>query len=88
MDEINIKQNVMIKNRNDITIDNVSRVEALCDEYVEISSECGLITVEGSDLRIEELIQDKGTIHITGRIDGIFYKTQRKQASIFSRMFK
>jgi len=81
------KQSVILENKSKLTIDGVINVESFNDDYLEISTKLGEISVEGSNLKIEELRQDNGKINITGEITGIFYKGEKSGRGIFG-MFK
>lgn len=77
-----IKQTVILENRARLIIDGVINVESFNDDYLEISTRLGEISVEGSNLKIEELRQDNGKINITGDISGIFYKGEKTSRGI------
>ena len=82
------KQNLVIKNRELLVIDGVDDVLAFTDEYLELTSNLGVISVEGEELKIEGLSKDKGEITICGRISGVFYKEGKSEKGIFRRFFK
>ena len=82
------KQNLSIINREKLTIDGVSDVLAFSDEYLEISSSLGIILVEGSELKIEGLSKENGIVNVKGKINGVFYKTEKSEKGIFSKFFK
>ena len=82
------KQCLTLKNREALTIDGVDDVLAFSDDYLEITSNMGVISVEGEELKIEGLSREKREILICGRISGIFYKDGRVEKGIFKRFFK
>lgn len=78
-----IKQTVILENKSKLTIDGVINVESFNDDYLEISTKLGEISIEGNNLKIEELRQDNGKINIIGEINGIFYKGEKSARGIF-----
>ena len=87
--EAGIKKNqtILLKDGSTLEIDGVSNVEGLGDDYVEIMTVRGGITVEGAGLKIEELRQENGKIVINGEIKGFFYRPE-KSANFFSRKIR
>lgn len=89
MEKTEIKQVVLLENRNKITVDKVINVAHFNDDYLELSSSAGDIGIEGENLKIEELSQDNGKIVVTGNITGFFYKQNSKEKKgILSGIFK
>ena len=82
------KQTIIIENRRILTIDNVLNIDNFTEEYLEISSKSGQISVEGKCLKIEELRQDSGKITIIGEINGVFYHEEKNNKRIFGKIFK
>ena len=81
-------QSVMLENRKKLTVDSVINVESFTDEYLEINTGLGRLTVEGRELKIDELRQDNGKISVSGEIDGIYYGDGKEQKGFFRRIFK
>lgn len=88
MENVSKNQSVVLENKKKLTIDSVVNVESFSDDYLEISTELGRISVEGKALKIEELRQENGKILITGEIDGIFYKESKTKKGLFGNIFK
>ena len=88
MEQKDIKQKLMLTDRRELTIDAVCNVESLGEDFVEISSDTGKIIIEGAGLKIAELNQEKRTVHISGKIDSILYKNERKSKPFLSRFMK
>ena len=82
------KQNLTLKNRELLVIDGVDDVLLFNDDYLEITSDMGIIAVEGEELKIEGLSKERREITIRGRVSGIFYKDGRVEKGIFKRFFK
>ena len=88
MEEKNYKQKLLLSDRKRLSIDAVINVDALGDDYVELNSDAGKIIIEGSELKIEELNQEKRTVSIVGSICSIIYKSDKKSTSFISRWLK
>ena len=88
MENVSKNQSVVLENKKKLTIDSVINVESFSDDYLEISTGLGRISVEGKDLKIEELRQENGKILITGEIDGVFYKENKTKKGLFGNIFK
>ena len=84
----NVKQSLVIKNRNLVTIDGVNNVEGFDEGYVALSSTAGRIIIEGENLKIEGLTKDGGEILISGKIDAVSYAGERSRSGFFGRFFK
>ena len=83
-----VKQNLIIKNRNQISIDGVRNVEGFDDGYVNISTDAGRLIIEGENLKIEGLTKENGVILISGRIDAVIYSDEKPRAGFFGKLFK
>lgn len=77
------KQTVILESRAKLTIDGVINVESFNDDYMELSTNLGEISVEGVNLKIEELRQENGKILITGEVSGIYYKSEKSSRGLF-----
>jgi len=77
------KQTVLLESKAKLTIDGVINVESFNDDYMELSTNLGGISVEGENLKIEELRQENGKILITGEVNGIYYKSEKSSRGIF-----
>ncbi len=86
--EQTVRQNLVLKNRESLIIDGVDDVLAFTDEYLELTSDMGVISVEGEELKIEGLSKEKREITICGRISGVFYKEGKNEKGLFRRFFK
>lgn len=84
----NKTQTIILENRTKLTIDSVLNVDSFNEDYLEISTDFGGISVEGKELKIEELRQENGKILIKGVISGVFYKENKASKGLFGGMFK
>ena len=88
MDKIEANQRVTLINRRELTIDSVKNVDALGEDFVDLTTDAGKITVEGDGLKIEELNQERHFIIICGYIDSIAYINEKKTSSLFKKRNK
>ena len=79
MENIEKKQEILIKSRNEVIADGVINVISFCDDELEIATTLGELFIEGENLRIMELAGDGGKILVKGRINGAFYKNEREE---------
>ena len=63
-------------------------MESFSDNYIELSTNLGMISVEGKDLKIESLDQKTKNIYVVGDIGGIFYSESRSSKGFWNKLFK
>lgn len=88
METLNEKQTLILENRKTLIIDGIKNVESFNDDFVELSSVMGNISIEGSALKIEALDQQTGKIYIVGDISGFYYTDTKRVKSFWSKIFK
>ena len=74
-------QKILITDKNRVEINSVSSVRSFDEDGVIIDTSLGLISIEGSELKIENFEKATSEILITGNILGVFYlekKDKRK----------
>ena len=82
--------NVVLENREKLTVSGVLDVASFDDENVALETELGALMVRGADFRINKLNVDIGELVIEGQIDSLFYGDgySKNKGGFFSRMFK
>jgi len=68
-----IKNEIMLKGREELCIGGVEEVINFDDEGVRLKSVDGELVVEGSDIKIGTLDTDRGIVTMSGRINGIYF---------------
>ena len=64
----------------------VCEVLGFDSDFVSAMTEDGKVEIEGDNLKILAMSSETGNLHITGRIDGVFYQTKTKdKKGLFSR---
>ena len=87
----NIVQNLILENRNKLTITGVLDVLSFDDQIVITETDLGLLTVKGENLRINKLSIDSSEVMIEGEITSLAYSQknfEKKGEGILSKIFK
>lgn len=84
-------QNVILENRNKLSVSGVKDVLSFDDQVVIMETELGLLTVKGENLKINKLSIDTSEVVVEGEINSLAYSEQNKikqEGSLFSKIFK
>ena len=81
----NLRQNIIISNKEMCEIDGAKNVLSFSEDYLEIDTTHGRIGIEGEELKIEELRQDVSKVNIRGKISGVFYITEKIRSGFFKK---
>ena len=84
-------QNLILENREKLSISGVIDVLSFDDQVVMIETELGLLTVKGEELRINKLSIDTSEVIVEGNISHLTYseKNQEKsKGSLIGKIFK
>ncbi len=87
----NVIQNLILENRNKLSISGVKDVLSFDDQVVIMETELGLLTVKGEDLKINKLSIDTQEVVVEGEINNLGYSDHSKKqqdGSLFSKIFK
>lgn len=87
----NLMQNLVLENREKISISGVNDVLSFDDQIVILETGLGLLTIKGENLRINKLSLDSEEVIIEGNINSLSYsekEIERKNSSILSKIFK
>ena len=86
-----ILQNLILENREKLSISGVSDVLSFDDQIIIIETDLGLLTVKGENIRINKLSIDTSDVIIEGNINSLVYSNsdlQKKSGSILNKIFK
>ncbi len=86
-----LRQDVILKNRKELTISGIVKLEALNPVEFSLITNLGKMVVKGSNMEMQMLDVDKGNIHITGDIDQIVYSNKsikEKEKGFIHKLFK
>lgn len=85
-------QNLILENRNKLSISGVKDVLSFDDQVVIMETELGLLTVKGENLKINKLSIDTSEVIVEGEINTLSYsdhnKKEHSEAGLFSKIFK
>ena len=88
----NTIQNVILENREKLTISGVLDVLSFDDQIVIVETELGLLTVKGENLRINKLSLDMTEVIVEGTIFNLSYSEKnldkKSGSNIFGKIFK
>lgn len=87
----NIIQNLILENRNKLSISGVLDVLSFDDQIVILETDLGMLTIKGENLKINKLSIDTSEVIIEGSINSLSYSQkdiERKNESILSKIFK
>lgn len=83
------QQTLCIKNREILELDAVLNVEGFTNDSLTLATKAGRVSVEGRDLKIEDLSKENGKILVTGHIDGFFYiEGGEEKHGFFGKLFR
>ena len=87
----NVIQNLVLENREKLSVSGVLDVLSFDDQVVIIETELGLLTIKGEDLRINKLSIDTSEVVVEGGIFSMNYsekEMEKKGGSILGKIFK
>lgn len=88
----NIIQNLILENREKLTITGVVDVLSFDDQIVIVETQLGLLTIKGEELRINKLSLDSSEVIIDGEIFNLGYSeagmSKKSNGSILGKIFK
>ena len=88
---INVMQNIVLENREKLNVTGINDILSFDDQVVILSTDLGMLTIKGNELKINKLNIDESEVKIEGNITSINYSQdseERKGESIFSKIFK
>lgn len=68
-----IIQNIILENREKLTISGVLDVLSFDDQVVIVETDLGLLTIKGENLRINKLSLDTTEVIVEGKISSLSY---------------
>jgi sporulation protein YabP len=87
----NIVQNLILENRNQLSISGVLDVLSFDDQIIIIETELDLLTVKGENLKINKLSIDTAEVIVEGDINSLTYSNKnldKKSEGLFGKIFK
>lgn len=82
-------QNVMMEDREKMTITGVEQVESFNDNTIILTTVKGGMTIKGDSLNISKLNLEDGSVKIEGKINGVAYTARDiTTKNIMGKLFK
>ena len=87
---VGVLQNLILENREKLSVTGVNDVLSFDDQVVIIETELGLLTVKGENLKINKLNIDTSEVIVEGRIENLSYSEHqaKNEGGIFGKIFK
>lgn len=88
---IGVIQNLVLENREKLSVSGVVDVLSFDDQVVMIETELGLLTVKGENLRINKLSIDTSEVIVEGQISYLSYSDNNQENNakgLISKIFK
>ena len=90
--KINSFQNIVLENREKLNITGILDVFSFDDQIIIVETELGLLTIKGTDLKINKLSIDTSDFVVDGKINSLAYSDSdisiKKNKNILSKIFK
>ena len=74
---INVIQNIVLENRERLNVTGINDILSFDDQVVILSTDLGMLTVKGNELKINKLNIDESEVKIEGNISSMV-KIQKK----------
>ena len=78
MAEREIVQSLTLDRRKSLTMTGVTEVVSFDDGFVVLRTELGMLTVQGTGLRLKTLSTDGGQMAVTGEVSSLSYEEPRE----------
>lgn len=88
MPENNSYGDLIIENRKKAVLTGIKDVESFDEETIVAQSECGEVTIKGSEMKINRLSVETGDMTVEGHIDSVAYGVEKEQVGFFGRLFR
>ena len=89
---VNVIQNIILENRERLSISGVLDVLSFDDQVVIVETELGLLTIKGDNLKINKLSIDTSEVVVEGEIYNLAYSendlSSNKTAGLLGKIFK
>ena len=88
--KIIVNQNIIMENREKISVTGVIDIHSFDDELVLAETELGILTIKGLDLKMNKLNLDNNELIVEGQIIAVAYSdtNQAKKSGFMNKIFK
>ena len=82
----NTHQELIVKDKKTLALNGVENILDFSEIEMTIETTFGVVVVEGTDMKIENLSKDDGIVNVVGNIEGFYYKRQSEKKGFFSKI--
>lgn len=82
--------NIIMEDRKKISLSGVVDIHSFDDELILTETQCGILTIKGSDLKMNKLNLENNELIVEGQIMALIYSEndEVKKSSMFGKLFK
>jgi len=82
--------NLIMENRGKLTITGIIDIHSFDDELVLVETNMGILTIKGTDLKMNKLNLDNNELIVEGKIIALIYSDAEigKKGGMFGKIFK
>lgn len=90
LEKLVTNQNIILENREKISVTGVSDIHSFDDELVIIQTDLGILTIKGDDLKMNKLNLENNELIVEGKIIAIAYSdiNTAKKSGFMNKLFK
>ena len=85
-----LNHNIIMEDRKKISLSGVVDIHSFDDELILTETQCGILTIKGSDLKMNKLNLENNELIIEGQIAAIAYSdiNNAKKSGFMNKIFK
>ncbi len=85
-----LHHNLIMENRAKLSLTGVKDIHSFDDELVLVETEMGILTIKGSDLKMNKLNIENNELIVEGKILALVYSDNeiQKKGNMFGKIFK
>lgn len=88
-DRITMPHSLIMKDRNELSLTGVTDVDSFDDTSIVAYTNCGELTINGTELHISSLNIDNGELSVDGNISSLVYLDNKPKATgFFGKVFR
>ncbi len=90
-EKLNVMQNIVLENREKLNITGINDILSFDDQVVILSTDLGMLTIKGTELKINKLNIDENEVRIEGNIISLNYSQEnfeKRNENFLSKIFK
>jgi len=90
MDNQKITQEIKLLSRKHFEVNGVKEVESFDEENVTLRTVCGMLNVDGRELKISVLDIERGIVSLDGRVDAVYFSDEKEEVKrgFFGRLLR